>query len=391
MRRIGGPVLLSAALAVLLVGAGTVTSSAQPVAPPTPVLADAPPASWPEPAGVDGESYLLMEVATGQLLAARDADRRRPVASTLKLLTVYTAVQRVDLDDVVTAGEEVLGVGGAGVGLQPGDRWTVEELIDALIGRSGNEAAEALAVHVAGDRDRFLRLMEQDAAALGATGLSITSPSGLDDDTLLSARDLALIGRAVLAEPALRPALTRRVIALPGQPAEEHRNELLVSYPGATGMKTGYTAAAGYSLVGSAERGGRELIAVVLGAGEDGRRFESAAALLDHGFDATRPTVLGTEVALSVGGGRVVLATEEVTVTVPAASDASLELRLPIRAPEEPLRVPIVVDGESLAALSATPTGRPAPVDDDAARIGRALVDGTYAALRAATGGGTLG
>lgn len=354
------------------------------------VLPDLPPQDWPVPAPLDGEAYLLMEAATGQLLVAGNVDERRPVASTLKLLTAYTAIQRVAADDVVVAGEEVVGVPGSSVGLEPGDEWTVAELLDALLARSGNEAAEALAVHVAGDRDTFLRWMEQDAAALGIDGVRITTPSGLDDDTRLSARELATIARAALAEPALRTSMARRIVALPDQPAQENRNELIGSYPGATGMKTGFTSAAGHSLVGSAERDGRVLIAVVLGAGEDPRRFETASTLLDHGFEATQPTELAAHVRLSVGGGTISLATDTLALTIPRASEAELGLRLPVRPPEEELRFPILVDGATLGTLEATPTGGPAPSDDEAARLGRALVDGTYAALRAATAGGTL-
>lgn len=380
--------------AVLLLTAALVLVPTSPAATapalPEPVLQGEPPTAWPVPDGVDGEAFVLVEVATGQQLAAQRAEERRPVASTLKLLTAYSVVTRVDLDEVVTVGDEVASIGGSGVGLEPGDDWTVEQLLDALIPRSGNEAAEALAVHVAGDRESFFRLMEEDAAALGVEGLRVTTPSGLDDDTLLSAWDLARIGAAVLELEELRPAMTRRVVALPGASPEENRNQLIVDYPGATGMKTGYTNAAGYSLVASAEVGGRELIAVVLGAGEDPSRFDSAAALLDHGYGATRQTELGAEVALSVAGGLLRLTTPRVTITIPEASEAELSLRLPIRPPEGTLSFPLLVDGQALSELDTRRHGDPAPVEDDSARLGRSLVDGAYAALRAATAEGRL-
>ena len=385
VRRVAG-----ALVAVMLLALGAAAPSVAEPSLPEPVLEGPPPAAWPVPDGVDGEAFVLLEVETGQLLVAHGAERRRPVASTLKLLTAYAVVTRVELDELVTVGDEVTGVGGSGVGLEPGDEWTVEELLDALLPRSGNEAAEALAVYVGGDRDTFLRMMERDAAAIGIEDLTVTSPSGLDDGTLLSATELARIAAAVHELDELRPAMARRLVALPGQPAEQNRNELIDDYPGATGMKTGYTSAAGYSLVGSAERGGRELIAVVLGAEEDPSRFVSTATLLDHGFEATRPTQLGTEVVLSVAGGRLVLTTPEVTITVPEDSDASLELRLPIRPPEEALTFPLLVDGAQLTELTVTLSGRPEPVEAETARIGRALVDGSYAALRAATAAGTL-
>jgi D-alanyl-D-alanine carboxypeptidase len=377
-------------LAILVALAAASPSMAAPQL-PEPLLDGPPPASWAEPEGVDGEALVLLEVETGQVLVARAADQRRPVASTLKLLTAYSVVTRADLDEVVTVGDEVLGVGGSGVGLEPGDEWTVEELLTALLPRSGNEAAEALAVHVGGDRETFLRMMEEDAAALGIDDLTVTGPSGLDDETVMSASELARVAAAVYGFEELRPILNTRVVNLPGRPAEENRNELIGAYPGATGMKTGFTSAAGHSLVASAERGGRDLIAVVLGAGEDPRRFDTAAVLLDHGFEATHQTQLATSVTLWVAGGRLSLDTPEVTITVPEGSEATLELRLPVRPPEGALTFPLLVDGAELSELRATPTGGPEPVDGEEARIGRALVDGMYAALRAATADGTLG
>lgn len=377
-------------LAVLVALAAASPSLAAPSL-PEPLLDGAPPASWPEPDGVDGEALILLEVETGQLLVARAADQRRPVASTIKLLTAYSVVTRVDLDEVVTVGDEVVGIGGSGVDLAPGEEWTVEELLLALLPRSGNEAAEALAVYVGGDRATFLRMMEEDAATLGIDDLAVTSPSGLDDGTLLSAYELARVAAAVYEIEELRPILSTRVVSLPGRPAEENRNLLIGDYPGATGMKTGFTTAAGYSLVASAERGERDLIAVVLGAGEDPSRFDSAATLLDHGFEATHQTRLNTTATLWVAGGRLSLATPEVTITIPEGSEASLELRLPIRPPEEALTFPLLVDGAELSELRAEPEGGPDPVDGEEARIGRALVDGMYASLRAATADGTLG
>lgn len=374
---------------VLLVG---LPAGAQVDAPelPAPALVDAPGADWPGPAEVDGEAYLLVEVATGQRLVAVNADARRPVASTIKLLTAWTVIRRSDLDETVVAGEEVVGVTGSGVGLSPGDQWTVEELLDGLLSRSGNDAAEVLAEHVGGSREAFLRLMEADAAELGVTGLSLRSPSGLDDSQRLSASELATIGRAVLRNAELRRLLASQVVSLPGQPAAESRNELLERYPDATGMKTGFTTLAGYSLVGSAERGGRELLAVVLGAGPDPARFESTITLLEHGYDAMKVTEVGTRIAFQVAGGTVDLVVPPTPVTVPVASAASLELTLPVRPPQGALTFPILVDGATLGTVVAEPSTGPEAVDPGSAQLGRALADGAYAGLRAASAAGTL-
>lgn len=384
-------VLFAMVLGVVLT-ADVAPAVAQSPAPtmPEPVLTDAPGSTWPGPTSIDAEAYLLVETTTGQRLAEMNADARRPVASTVKLLTAYTVIQRADLDDEVTVGDEVLGVPGSGAGLQPGDVWTIEELLDALLSRSGNDAAESLAVHIGGTREAFLSLMEQDAAELGVPDLDLTSPSGLDDTQRLSAHDLAVIGIAVLLEEDLPELLAREVVALPGQPAAETRNELLGRYPGATGMKTGFTTLAGHSLVGSAQRGGRELISVVLGAGEDPSRFDGTASLLDHGFDEMFIAELGASIEVGVAGGAVELVVPPTPVTVPVTSEASLQLTLPVRPPTGALQFPILVDDEQLGVVTAAPTGGPPQLDPGTPAMGRALVDGAYAALRAASAAGTL-
>ena len=385
LRRRGSGV--TAALAVLLLLAG-VTPVAVPAAAlepgPIPTL-EGPQPGWPRLIGAEAAAILLLDTATGQVLVATNEDERRPVASTIKVLTALTVLERTELDDEVTVGQEVVDVPGSGVGLEPGDTWTVEELVDALIARSGNEAAEALAVHVAGSRAAFLELMEADAAALGVPGLELVSVSGLDDDNLLSADDLARLAAAGLVHPELGPVLAREVVTLPGQGELPTRNELLARYPDATGVKTGFTSAAGYSLIGSAERQQRELVAVVLGAGEDPARFELATRLLDLGFDGYEPRLLDTELRFAVAGGSVALEVEEHEVVVPTGESASLSLPVASRPPEGDVQVPILVGEREVGRLPAVldRSQAPAPVEAGAADIGRAAVDGVYAALRA--------
>ena len=383
-RRFAG-VAAALVVALLLVGVTPVAVPAAALEPgPTPTI-EGPQPGWPRLIGAEAAAVLLLDTATGQVLVATNEDERRPVASTIKVLTALTVLERVDLDDEVTVGEEVVGVPGSGVGLEPGDTWTVEELVDALIARSGNEAAEALAVHVAGSRSAFLELMEEDAAALGVPGLELVSVSGLDDDNLLSADDLARLAAAGLVHPELGPVLAREVVTLPGQGELPTRNELLARYPDATGVKTGFTSAAGYSLIGSAERQQRELVAVVLGAGEDPARFELATRLLDLGFDGYEPRLLDTELRFAVAGGSVALEVEEHEVVVPTGESASLSLPVASRPPEGDVQVPILVGEREVGRLPAVldRSQAPAPVEAGAADIGRAAVDGVYAALRA--------
>ena len=391
----GGRHLLVAWLAGLAVLLGVLPPSlpAQALEPgPTPPIAE-PLAGWPRPIGMEASAYVLLDTTSGQVLAARNADERRPVASTVKVLTALTALERVDLDDEVTVGEEVVDVPGSGVGLEPGDTWTVAELVDAIIARSGNEAAEALAVHVGGSREEFLRLMEADAAALGIGGLELVSVSGLDDGNLLSAMDLALLSQAALAHEELGPVLGRDEVTLPSEGTVASRNLLLGSYPDATGVKTGFTAAAGNSLVGSAARGERELVAVILDAGDDPARFDEARRLLDLGFDAYEVRSLTASLRFSVAGGEIGLEVEPTELVLPAAEEAVLELPIAARPPEGDARVPVRSDGEEVGRLTAVLDRSRAPeaTEEIATRLGRAAVDGAYAALRARAASQELG
>lgn len=344
-----------------------------------------PGAAWPEPDLPELAAWILVEGATGQVLAAEAADLRRPVASTVKVLTALAVIGAVDLDEEVTVGGEVLDVPGASVDLEPGERWTVAELLDGLLSRSGNDAAEALVAHVDGALEPFLERMETTARDLGVDGLELVSASGLDDDNRLSAADLATLGRAGLADPRLRPFLGARTVVLPGRGELETRNLLLDAYPGATGVKTGFTEAAGNSLVASAVRDDRELVAVVLGAGDDPERFEAAATLLDLGFEAFDPTEVTTTLQLAVAGGEVTLEVPPVTLTVPVDELAVFDLAVPDRVPDAAPAATLRVAGTDVAAVDTEvdTSSAPGEVHGDAA-LGRALVDGVYATMRAA-------
>jgi serine-type D-Ala-D-Ala carboxypeptidase (penicillin-binding protein 5/6) len=385
-----GPRAAFTALAGLLLLAVALPARAELVAPPPPPLGADLPAGWPSVPGLEAGSWVLVEAATGQVLAAHRGDERRPVASTIKVLTALSVLDRASPDELVVAGEEARGVEGASVGLAPGDEWTIEQLLDAIIIRSGNDAAEVLAAHVAGDTDAFAELMDADAALLGLEDAVVVDPSGLTDENLLTAAELATLARVALDEPRLRPLLARRTVVLPGLGEVESRNELLFTYPGATGVKTGFTLAAGNSLIGSAERDGRELIAVVLDAGEDpATRFEEVGRLLDLGFEGFAPRTVSGDVGLAVAGGERRFEIAPTPVTTPADAQPTLELVPPARPPEDAVQVEVTLDGRPLGAVGAEPAdggaGSAAPAEvEGGALLGRALADGAYAALRAA-------
>lgn len=358
------------------------------LSPPPQLATERVPDGWPTAPAVSASSYLLLEAATGQVLAARDPDRRRPVASTVKILSALTVLARLDPDREVRVPAEAASVGGATVGLDTGEVWTVRQLLDGLLVRSGNDAATALAIATAGSVEAFVQLMREDAAALGLGDVALTSPSGLDDANRLSARDLGVVTRVALREPAFREIVARAEVALPDLGVVRSRNELLGTYPGATGVKTGFTEAAGYGLVASARRDGRELIAVLLGSRGADARFAEAAALLDFGFSALTVQPVSTGTRLRRAGGWVDLRAEPVPVVVPNGQAATTPvLPLPVEVPpdgDERL-AEVRWNGEELASLRLVVEAPPRASVDGGAAIGRALVDRVYAAMRAAT------
>lgn len=354
------------------------------VAPPVEAVTTLP-ADWPEGPAASATSYLLLDQLTGQVLAERDADVRRPVASTIKVLTALVVLHRSELTDPVTIGSEVNGVGGASTGLAPGQVRTVGELLDALVARSGNDAAVALAVHTAGSVEAFALLMREEAAALGVRGATIITPSGLDDRNLLSARDLATITRAAMADPRFRAIAAKPTVVIGGR-VEISRNELLGAYAGATGVKTGFTEAAGYAFIGSAQREGRELLAVVLNSRTTSSRFSEAATLLDHGFTAFTPTPLAGRNRLRRAGQWVLLQSPSGIGFLAPADDPELEVlaSLPVDLLDDPL---VAVDvrwrGDLLGTVRLTALTTPRPDVEGDAAVGRWLWDRAYAAMRA--------
>lgn len=347
-----------------------------------PDLDFAPVDTWaPEPPPATAESFLLVDVETGQELAARGADDRRNVASTVKVLTALTALDVVRPEQLVTVGQEVAAIGGAGVGLAPGDTWTVQQLLEGVMVRSGNDAAIALATHAGGgDVAAFVDLMRAKATELGIEGATIEDPTGLDDTNRLSARDLAVVGRAALDDPLLAVLADVESVTLPGGDPTGNRNLLLERRDEVTGLKTGFTEASGYCLLASLETDdGREVLAVLLGARSDAARFDESLALLDFGDDDLEPLdrQLGLRVRRAGGWDD---HTVDTVVSVPAAEEPTVLAELDGTS----LRQEVVAEGRIVATVTANHAD-PAPP----AGAGAALVDGLYDAMRAAHDAGT--
>ena len=253
------------------------------------VLPDAPTAPDP-PAGINAASWLIADADTGEVLAAKDPHARNRPASTLKLLTALLAVDQLPADRVVVGTQADANQDGSRVGIGPGGRYTVRQLLTGLLLASGNDAAHALADQLGGV-STTVRQMNELAAKLGALDTRAATPSGLDGPGMsASAYDLALAFRQVLSRPLLVELLGTRQADFPGfgdRPGFviSNDNKLLRSYPGALGGKTGFTDDARHTQLDAAQRGGRRLMVVLMrGEQRPVSMSEQAARLLDYGF-----------------------------------------------------------------------------------------------------------
>lgn len=229
---------------------------------------------------ITAQAALLADAQTGEILLSRNANQPLPPASTTKIMTALIVLERARPDEVVTVPASAL-IGDATMGLAAGEQLTVEELLYGLLMVSGNDAAMALAEHVGGSVEGFVALMNQRAAEMNLRETHFVNPHGLDaPGHVSSAIDLLAMARAGLSYE-----LFARIVATPQARVAGHllvnRNELLTTYPGADGVKTGTTDAAGQCLVASATREGHRAIAVVLGSQD---RYADSRALLDHYF-----------------------------------------------------------------------------------------------------------
>ena len=234
------------------------------------------------------KAAVLIERTTGRVLLSHNAAEALPMASTTKVMTALLVLENGNLDDVVTVGRNAYGVPGTSIYLGLGEKITLRDLLYGLMLASGNDAAVAIAEHLGGDVPTFCAMMTARAAELGCVNTVFSSPHGLPGENHhTTAKDLALIAREAMRHPLFREIVSTQRATIPWegrsyQRVLNNKNKLLAEYEGATGIKTGYTKAAGRCLVFGAERGGLELIGVVLNCGD---WFGEAARLMDMGFE----------------------------------------------------------------------------------------------------------
>jgi D-alanyl-D-alanine carboxypeptidase (penicillin-binding protein 5/6) len=244
----------------------------------------------PAPPTVTAASYVLADLDTGAVLAARAPHARERPASTLKILTSLVVVDRLDPDAVVEGAASDLRVDGSKAGIGPGGRYTVRQLMAGLLLSSGNDAAEALARALGGDA-AALAAMTAMARQHGALDTRPATPSGLDGPGMASsAYDLAVLFRAAMTKPLFASTIETRMVAFPGYGDKPgfmlgNNDRFVPSYPGAVAAKSGFTDAARHTLVATAQRGNRHLVVALMRGEQHPVPMDTqAAALLSMGF-----------------------------------------------------------------------------------------------------------
>ncbi len=295
------------------------------------ILSAVPAAAGEEAPAVSAEAAILMDRDSGRIIFEKNADRSLEIASTTKIMTAVVVLERCKPEQEVHIRPEWTHTEGSSMYLRPGGTYTVEELLTGLLLVSGNDAARALACHAAGSEEAFAVLMNEKARELGMEGSHFMNPHGLSQEGhYATARDLGVLTCHALRNPDFAGLCATRYARVQGVSMTNH-NKLLWQYEGASGVKTGYTKAAGRALVSCAQREDTGLVCVTLNDPDDWRDH---AALLDWGFahyesrdlsgeNWLLPVVSGTEEQVSVRvkeGSRVFLEKGE---------DCRLEVRLP--------------------------------------------------------------
>lgn len=320
---------------------------------------------------VSAPSAILMEEATGEVLYEKNAHERLAPASVTKIMTLLLVMEalesgRIGWDDTVTASAAAAAKGGSQIYLEENEQLPLEEMLKSIVVSSANDCACAMAEHIAGSEAAFVEMMNARAEQLGMTDTHFVNCTGLDDEPeaaehLTTAYDIALMSRELLGHEAIKKYTTIWMDTVrDGQFGLSNTNKLVRFYDGTTGLKTGYTSAAGHCLSASAERNGMELIAVVLHCASSTDRFESAKALLNYGFSnyalvtpelgelPAVPVTLGTAAEITP-----VLA-DETPILIDKALAAGVETRVCV---DESVTAPVEA-GQTLGTLTITSGGQ---------------------------------
>ena len=315
---------------------------------------------------VAGKSAVLMDAATGTILYEKNAHEKLHPASVTKVMTMLLIMEAIDSgrigwNDTVTASEAAAAKGGSQIYLKVGETMTVTDMLKSIAVSSANDCACAMAEHIAGSEGAFVDMMNQRAAELGMNDTHFVNCTGLDDDPaakehLTCAYDIALMSRELLVNhPKIKDFTTIWMDTVrDGAFGLANTNKLVRFYQGCTGLKTGFTSAAGYCLSASAQRDGMELIGVVMGAETSQERFAACKSMLDYGFanfSLVKPKVSGENtvgVKLGVSDQVKAVPAENVQLLIDKAQLNTVNIRTEL---EESVTAP-VSQGQRLGTLT---------------------------------------
>lgn len=238
-----------------------------------------------KPPKIEAGAAIVMDMKSGRVLYEKNANARKAIASTTKIMTAIVALEKGKLDDKVKVSKRAASINGSTINLRAGEELTLQDLLYGLMLRSGNDAAIAIAEHIGGSVEQFAVLMNEKAKELGLKNTQFKTPHGLDTPGHYStAYDLAQLTRYALKNPMFSKIVGTQSISVGGR-SFYTTNEMLGAYPGADGVKTGYTGQAGRCLVTSATRNDMRLISVVLNCSSRSVRAQNSKAILDYAFN----------------------------------------------------------------------------------------------------------
>ncbi|MCP3679743.1 MAG: D-alanyl-D-alanine carboxypeptidase [Gammaproteobacteria bacterium] len=346
---------------------------------------------------ISSAAYVLMDANSGKILAQKNSASIREPASLTKLMTLYVTFNAIKQglikqDDKALISKKAWKTGGSKMFVKAGNKVSVDKLIQGVIVDSGNDASMALAEYVGGSEQGFVTMMNQQAKVLGMTQTHFTDPTGLPaSDHVTTAADLAILTRALINRfPQQYRHFSQKWLTYSGI-RQPNRNRLLWCYPGADGLKTGHTKAAGFCLIASAQHNGMRLISVVLGSASDEVRTNDSIALMRYGFrffDSYRLYQANTPIAqLRVWYGKAkklpVGVSKDLFITVPHGQLKQIKIVLqsstleaPIKAAQPVGKIAVTLQGNQIAKVPAV-----ALKADAKGGLFRHLIDGAHSKL----------
>jgi D-alanyl-D-alanine carboxypeptidase len=283
---------------------------------------------------VSARSAVVLDGDSGEILWAKNAQEQSLIASTTKIMTALVVLENAELTEAVTVPAEAVGVEGSSMYLREGEILTVQDLLYGMMLSSGNDAAVALALHVGGTVEDFVAMMNQKAEELELKDTHFANPNGLDQEgNYATAESLGKLSAAAMQNTDFLQIVSSKSYCCDGHDLTNH-NKLLWQYPGAVGVKTGFTKRAGRILVGSAQKDGRRLISVTIYAPDD---WEDHKKLLDFGFSQYQEQVLVT--AGEIVGSIPLISGQKDAVSL-VATDTIKYFMLPNETPEFRLLTP---------------------------------------------------